>query len=113
MAEVGPGAVIGGTSRPPDDEAEAPAEAGVEWPDPPPPEAASPGCMGTSQSYGTVEERDERESIATIHRDLDLGVTLFDTAEAYDPYASEELLARAMKARLAVHPIAALSAGRV
>jgi aryl-alcohol dehydrogenase-like predicted oxidoreductase len=37
------------------------------------------GCMGMSQSYGTPEERDERESIATIHRAIELGVT-FDTA---------------------------------
>jgi aryl-alcohol dehydrogenase-like predicted oxidoreductase len=56
------------------------------------------GCMGMSQSYGTPEERDERESIATIHRALELGVTFFDTAEAYGPYANEELLARALQA---------------
>ena len=55
------------------------------------------GCMGMSQSYGTAEERDERESTATIHRAIELGVTLFDTAEAYGPYANEELLARALK----------------
>jgi aryl-alcohol dehydrogenase-like predicted oxidoreductase len=54
------------------------------------------GCMGMSQSYGTPEERDDRESIATIHRALELGVTFFDTAEAYGPYANEELLARAL-----------------
>jgi len=40
------------------------------------------GCMGMSQSYGTSEERDERESIATIHRAIELGVTFFDTAQA-------------------------------
>jgi aryl-alcohol dehydrogenase-like predicted oxidoreductase len=57
------------------------------------------GCMGMSQSYGTPEERDERESIATIHRAIELGVTLFDTAEAYGPYANEELLARALAGR--------------
>ena len=55
------------------------------------------GCMGMSQSYGTSEERDERESIATIHRAIELGVTFFDTAEAYGPYTNEELLARALK----------------
>lgn len=55
------------------------------------------GCMGMSQSYGTPEERDERESIATIHRALELGVTFFDTAEVYGPYTNEELLARALK----------------
>jgi aryl-alcohol dehydrogenase-like predicted oxidoreductase len=55
------------------------------------------GLMGMSQAYGTAEERDERESIATIHRALELGVTFFDTAEAYGPYTNEELLARALK----------------
>jgi aryl-alcohol dehydrogenase-like predicted oxidoreductase len=55
------------------------------------------GLMGMSQSYGTPEERDERESIATIHRALELGVTFFDTAEVYGPYTNEELLARALK----------------
>lgn len=54
------------------------------------------GLMGMSQSYGTAEERDERESIATIHRAIDLGVTFFDTAEVYGPYANEELFARAL-----------------
>ncbi len=57
------------------------------------------GCMGMSQSYGTAEERDERESIATIHRAIELGVTLLDTAEVYGPYANEELLGRALKGR--------------
>lgn len=57
------------------------------------------GCMGMSQSYGTAGERDERESIATIHRALELGVTFFDTAEAYGPYANEELLGRALQGR--------------
>src|SRR5258705_129018 len=55
------------------------------------------GLMGMTQSYGTPEERDEDESIATIRRAIELGVTLFDTAEAYDPYANEELFARALK----------------
>jgi aryl-alcohol dehydrogenase-like predicted oxidoreductase len=55
------------------------------------------GLMGMSQSYGSPEERDERESIATIHRAIELGVTFFDTAEAYGPYKNEELLARALK----------------
>jgi aryl-alcohol dehydrogenase-like predicted oxidoreductase len=57
------------------------------------------GCMGMSQSYGSPEERDERESIATIHRALDLGVTFFDTAEAYVPFTNEELVGRALQGR--------------
>jgi aryl-alcohol dehydrogenase-like predicted oxidoreductase len=55
------------------------------------------GLMGMSQAYGTADERDERESIATIKRAIELGVTFFDTAEAYGPYANEELFARALK----------------
>src|SRR5450631_2850668 len=55
------------------------------------------GLMGMTQAYGTPEERDERESIATIHRAIELGCTFLDTAEAYGPYANEELLARALK----------------
>jgi aryl-alcohol dehydrogenase-like predicted oxidoreductase len=54
------------------------------------------GLMGMSQAYGTAEERDERESIATIHRAIELGVTFFDTAEVYGPYINEELFARAL-----------------
>ena len=54
------------------------------------------GCMGMSQSYGPG---DEGESIATIHRAIDLGVTLFDTAEVYGPFANEELLGRALEGR--------------
>jgi len=54
------------------------------------------GLMGMSQAYGTEEERDERESIATIHRAVELGVTFFDTAEVYGPYMNEELFARAL-----------------
>jgi aryl-alcohol dehydrogenase-like predicted oxidoreductase len=54
------------------------------------------GCMGMSQSYGPA---DEQESIATIHRAIDLGVTFFDTAEVYGPYTNEELLGRALRGR--------------
>jgi aryl-alcohol dehydrogenase-like predicted oxidoreductase len=57
------------------------------------------GCMGMSQSYGTSDERDEKESIATIHRALDLGVNFFDTAEVYGPFKNEELLARALEGK--------------
>jgi aryl-alcohol dehydrogenase-like predicted oxidoreductase len=54
------------------------------------------GLMGMSQSYGAPEERDEGESIATIHRAIELGCTFLDTAEVYGPYTNEELLARAL-----------------
>src|SRR5207247_8973197 len=57
------------------------------------------GCMRMSFAYGSPEERDEQESIATLHRAVELGVTLFDTAEAYGPYTNEELLARALKGK--------------
>jgi len=55
------------------------------------------GLMGMSHAYGSAEERDERESIATIHRAVELGCTFLDTAEVYGPFANEELLARALK----------------
>src|SRR5438105_867202 len=55
------------------------------------------GLMGMSQAYGTAEERDEKESIATIHRAIELGCTFLDTAEVYGPYKNEELLGRALK----------------
>jgi aryl-alcohol dehydrogenase-like predicted oxidoreductase len=54
------------------------------------------GCMGMSQSYGAA---DETESIATIHRALDLGVTFFDTAEVYGPFTNEDLVGRALLGR--------------
>ncbi len=54
------------------------------------------GCMGMSQSYGTP---DDAESIATIHRALELGVDYFDTAEVYGPFTNETLLGRALKGR--------------
>src|SRR6478609_9588359 len=57
------------------------------------------GCMGMSASYGTPEERDERESIATLHRAIELGCTFLDTAEVYGPYTNEELLGRALQGR--------------
>lgn len=52
------------------------------------------GCMGMSEFYGVT---DERESIATIHRALELGVTFFDTADMYGPFTNEELLGRAIR----------------
>jgi aryl-alcohol dehydrogenase-like predicted oxidoreductase len=51
------------------------------------------GCMGMSQSYGPA---DEAESIATLHRAIDLGCTFLDTAEVYGPFTNEELLGRAL-----------------
>ena len=55
------------------------------------------GAMGMSGTYGAAT--DEAESIRTIHRALDLGVTLLDTAEVYGPYHNEELVGRAIKDR--------------
>jgi aryl-alcohol dehydrogenase-like predicted oxidoreductase len=52
--------------------------------------------MGMTHAYGTG---DEVESIATIHRALDLGVTLFDTAEVYGPHTNEELVGKAIRGR--------------
>ncbi|UZE84404.1 aldo/keto reductase [Pseudomonas viciae] len=52
------------------------------------------GCMGMSDFYTTGV--DEREAIATLHRAVELGVTLFDTADMYGPHTNEELLGRAL-----------------
>jgi len=52
------------------------------------------GCMGMSFAYGAS---DENESIRTLNRAVDLGITFFDTAEMYGPYTNEELLGRALK----------------
>src|SRR5215210_1512619 len=57
------------------------------------------GCMGMSQSYGSPEERDEREAIAAIHRAFELGVTFLDTAEVYGPFNNEKLVGRAIEGR--------------
>jgi aryl-alcohol dehydrogenase-like predicted oxidoreductase len=54
------------------------------------------GCMGMSEFYGTG---DDTESIATIHRALDLGVTLLDTADMYGPFTNEQLVGRAIAGR--------------
>ncbi|MEU9268526.1 aldo/keto reductase [Streptomyces sp. NPDC048251] len=56
------------------------------------------GAMGMSQGY-TGAGTDEAESIRTVHRALELGVTFIDTAEIYGPYTNEELLGRALKGR--------------
>jgi aryl-alcohol dehydrogenase-like predicted oxidoreductase len=54
------------------------------------------GCMGMTFSYDMETPRDVAISISVIHRALDLGVTLIDTADAYGPYTNEELVGRAL-----------------
>ena len=54
------------------------------------------GCMGMSEFYGAT---DEAESIATLHRALELGIDFFDTSDAYGPYKNEELLGKAFRTR--------------
>ena len=54
------------------------------------------GCMGMSDFYGP---RDEAEAIATIHRALELGVTMLDTSDVYGPHTNEELVGKAIRGR--------------
>src|SRR4030081_822256 len=54
------------------------------------------GCMGMSEFYG---QGDDTESIATIHRALELGVTLLDTADIYGPHTNESLVGGAIAGR--------------
>jgi aryl-alcohol dehydrogenase-like predicted oxidoreductase len=54
------------------------------------------GCMGMSDAYGPA---DETESLATIHRALDLGINLLDTSDAYGPFTNEELVGKAIRGR--------------
>lgn len=61
------------------------------------------GCMGMNHAYGRP---DDTESIATIHRAIELGCTFFDTAEVYGPFTNEELLGRALEGRRAQVQIA-------
>ncbi|MEX3175530.1 aldo/keto reductase, partial [Serratia quinivorans] len=55
------------------------------------------GCMGMSDFYSTAP--DEKEAIATLHRALELGVTLLDTADMYGPHTNDRLIGKAIKGK--------------
>jgi aryl-alcohol dehydrogenase-like predicted oxidoreductase len=68
------------------------------------------GCMGMSEFYGTA---DEGEAIATVHRALELGVTLLDTADMYGPFTNERLVGRAVREWGGERPLIATKFGNV
>jgi aryl-alcohol dehydrogenase-like predicted oxidoreductase len=75
--------------------------------------AAAPlglGCMGMSEFYGTA---DEAEAVRTIHRALELGVTLLDTADMYGPFTNERLVGRAVREWSGERPLIATKFGNV
>jgi aryl-alcohol dehydrogenase-like predicted oxidoreductase len=57
------------------------------------------GCMGMSWAYGDAATRSDDESVRLIHRAIDLGVTLLDTADMYGPWHNEQLVGRAIEGR--------------
>jgi aryl-alcohol dehydrogenase-like predicted oxidoreductase len=68
------------------------------------------GCMGMSEFYGTP---DESEAVRTIHRALELGVTLLDTADMYGPFTNERLVGRAVQEWSGERPLVATKFGNV
>jgi aryl-alcohol dehydrogenase-like predicted oxidoreductase len=68
------------------------------------------GCMGMSEFYGSA---DEGEAVATLHRALELGVTLIDTADMYGPFTNERLVGRAVREWGGERPLIATKFGNV